>query len=352
MRPRLIPTGFVALLVWATVACGSGSGRARLAPDALPRATSTSTPSSSTTAPSTTSTIAPAPSTTRPLRSLPTGGPAGAVVTPSGVVMAVTATTSTGWRTMSPCDVIVDVASAKATPITGAHVVLDPGHGGKDEPGSVGPNDLTEARVNYDVALRAKAVLEAHGVTVAMTRMGDYRSTLASRAAIAKGLQADAFVSIHHNAAPDTVRATPGSEVFYQVATGGESTARSRRLAGLVYEEVVAALAPYATRWGADLDAGAKTRVNDEGTDYYGILRNAAGVPSVLAELSYLSTTTESALLATESFRQVEADAVARGIERFLRTDDPGSGFVTAYPRLTPAGGGGNAVGCTNPAFG
>jgi N-acetylmuramoyl-L-alanine amidase len=344
--PRLVAvTGFV--VAGALVAaCSGGSGRALLEPST---STSTSTSTSATTELATTTIPTP---TTRPLRALPAQGPARAVITRTGVVMAVTETTATGFRVMSPCDAIVDVAKSVVTPIAGAHVVLDPGHGGKDEPGSVGPNDLIEARVNYDVSSRVKAALEAHGVVVVMTRMGDYRSTLATRAAIAKSLGVDAFVSIHHNAAPDTTRSTPGTEVFSQVSTGSASTAESARLAGLIYEEVVAAIAPSLNQWGADFDAGVKTRVNDEGTDYYGILRNAAGVPSALAELSYLSTKDESALLATEAFRQIEADAVARGIERFLRTNDPGSGFTTAYPRLTPAGGGGNAVGCVNPAFG
>jgi len=49
--------------------------------------------------------------------------------------------------------------------------------------------------------------------------------------------------------------------------------------------------------------------------------------------------------------QQVEGEAVAKGIIRYLTTKDPGSGFVEPYPRDTPAGGGGGASACTDPAL-
>lgn len=86
-------------------------------------------------------------------------------------------------------------------PVVGAHVVLDPGHGG-DEPGAVGPTGLTEKELNLDIALRVRDLLEAQGATVVLTRDRDVRITLATRATIARTMSPIAFLSIHHNAAP------------------------------------------------------------------------------------------------------------------------------------------------------
>jgi hypothetical protein len=46
--------------------------------------------------------------------------------------------------------------------------------------------------------------------------------------------------------------------------------------------------------------------------------------------------------------QQVEGRAVAQALLRFLRTQDPGSGYVTPLPRLSSDNGGG-AEGCVDP---
>ena len=235
----------------------------------------------------------------------------------------------------------------RGTALDGATIVIDPGHGGP-EPGSVGPSGLTEKVVNLAVAGFAKRALEAGGAKVVLTRPGDYRITLEARAKIVRALAPKAFVSIHHNAEPDGPRDGPGTETYYQ--TNGSSTTESKRLAGLVYEEVVKALSQYqGVTWVADTDAGAKYRKGSTGDDYYGIIRKTQGTPSALAELAFLSNPPEEALLMRDDVRQAEGEAVARGITRFVNTKDPGSGFVEPYPRTEPAGGGGGTVNCTDP---
>jgi N-acetylmuramoyl-L-alanine amidase len=151
-------------------------------------------------------------------------------------------------------------------------------------------------------------------------------------------------VSIHHNAEPDGPRDGPGTETYYQIASP-----ESKRLAGLIYEEAVRALSAYQVPWVADLDAGAKYRLNDQGGDYYAMLRRPAPVVSVLAELAFVSNPPEAELISRPDVQQAEGQAVARGIVRYLTTDDPGSGYVTPYPRTEPAGGGGGPGGCTDP---
>ena len=237
-------------------------------------------------------------------------------------------------------------ATVRGTPITGAHVVLDPGHGG-EEPGAVGPAGTLEKAVNLAIAQETKRQLEALGATVVLTRTGDYRITLLSRGAIATGLQPLVFVSIHHNAEPDEERGTPGAETYFQIASP-----ESKRAAGLVYEELYAAFDDYDIQWVADRDAGAKYRPASDGSDYYGILRRSAGVPAVLSEAAFISNPAEEALLADPAFQRVEAAALTRAIVRFATTDDPGTGYVTPYPRTQPAGPGGGSEGCEDPPLG
>ncbi len=190
----------------------------------------------------------------------------------------------------------------------------------------------------------ARAALEEAGVRTVLTRTADYRITLATRADIVKALQPRAFVSVHHNAEPDGAFPKPGSETYYQVASG-----ESKRLAGLLYEEAVKTLSAYNVAWVADTDAGAKYRRNTNGDDYYGILRRTQGVPSSLAELAFVSNPPEAELLTRADVRQAEGQGVARAILRFLNTRDPGSGFTEPYPRESPAGGGGGASNCQDP---
>lgn len=81
-----------------------------------------------------------------------------------------------------------------------------------------------------------------------------------TRAEIGVRLDPLAFVSIHHNAEPDGPWPGPGSETYYQV-----DSPESRRLAGLLWEELVAAFESFAADWVADSDAGAKYRLSESG---------------------------------------------------------------------------------------
>ena len=127
------------------------------------------------------------------------------------------------------------------------------------------------------------------------------------------------------------------------------ASADSKRLAGLLYEEIVKALSQYQVAWVADRDAGAKYRTGSSGDDYYGVLRKSHGVVGVLGELAYITDPPEEALLARADVQAVEGQAVATAILRYLTTKDPGSGYTIPYPRTEPAGGGGGKAGCIDP---
>ncbi len=322
----------VLAVAWVSVA-GCSSDKAGSASSLTRTSSSTSSSTSSTTAVPTTVAI-----------SLGPDPKAKALVTPSGITVPVISVSSAGYRVRTPCGREGDVAKGK--PLTQATVVLDPGHGGI-ETGSVGANGLVERDLNLEVARRLAELLDKAGISSVLTRSSDYRITIATRTEIATTLAPKAFLSIHHNGGSDGPSEKPGTETFFQIASP-----ESKRLAGLVYEELFKEFSKYkGVAWEADSDAGAKYRPNDSGGDYYGILRRSAGVPTVLSEALFLSNAPEAELLAKPETQLGEAQALERAIKRFLKTDDPGSGFIEPYPRTEPAGPGGGPDNCIDPAL-
>jgi N-acetylmuramoyl-L-alanine amidase len=227
--------------------------------------------------------------------------------------------------------------------VSEAVIVLDAGHGARDW-GGVGPSGLAEKAVNLDIADRVRQLMESSrdidwssgsvsaGNTiprfrdVILTRDvigpddGDFEAGLGFRATLATAARADAFVSIHNNTVPRIDTDIPGSEVYYSTAV-----ADSERLAGIIYEELLLSFADFEADWKGGELLGARARLDpDSGDDYYGLLRRAT-VPSVIVEGVYISEPDEEALLASGEFRQAYAEAVYRGIVRFLTTTDPGA---------------------------
>ncbi len=271
----------------------------------------------------------------------------GAAATPTGVVVPVVGSNTLGWVVGTPCGRTVTVGTVRA--LTGT-VVLDAGHGGK-ETGAIGPGGSRESDFNTAVVASTRRALEAAGVGVVPTRTGDYRIAIASRAAIVAAVKPKAVVSIHHNASSSDLQDEPGTEIFHQAV--GASAAESRRLAGLLYEEVTATLARYdASEWAATPWAGVKPRRNAQGDDYYGILRRTQGTPAALLEVGFISHSPEELLYARPAVQQAVGEAVARGVVRFLTTSHPGSGFVVP-PRLADDNrSGGGTENCQDPPLG
>jgi N-acetylmuramoyl-L-alanine amidase len=309
-------------------ACGGGAAKQAV--------TTTST------APTTTTTIAPTTTTTVPLPAMRSAA-ANVLATPKGFILPVEGGHPGAWSVMTPCARTAIVHGG--TTIGAATVVLDPGHGGAGETGAVGPGGTVERDLNLEISQKLKATLERAGATVVLTRTGNYRLPLSVRAEIAQRLKPAVFVSVHHNGGNDEVRATPGTEVYFQIASP-----QSKRLAGLIYEEELAFFETLPLKaWYSDRDAGAKYRPGQNGGDYYGILRLTNGITAVLSEAAFLSDPAEESLLNQPAVQQGEADAITRGIRRFMLSNDRGSGFVTPYPRTEPAGGGGGTESCVDP---
>ena len=241
----------------------------------------------------------------------------------------------------TPCENVANVRNVTA--VGPVDILIDPGHGGVEN-GAEG-HGIPEKTINLAVAKVLVDDLNRAGIKALLTRTGDYRVTLSERANIAHALNPKALVSVHHNGDSDGPRDGPGTEVFFQHAS-----ADSRRLAGLIYEEVVKVFSHYqGIAWQADRDAGVKPRLNTSGGDYYAMLRQPAPVTSVIVESLFLSNPPEADLVARPVVQAAEAGAISRGVVRYLTTGDPGSGFVEPYTRTQPAGGGGGSTGCADP---
>ena len=122
----------------------------------------------------------------------------------------------------------------------------------------------------------------------------------------------------------------PGSETYYQ-----QRSANSKRLSGLIYEELAKSFQRFKILWGRDPFAGAKYRIGSKGHDYYSVLRRTL-VPAVIVEGMFITHAPEEALLRRADVREVYAEAVARGVTRYFNTKDTGSGFKDPYAKPTP----------------
>ena len=177
------------------------------------------------------------------------------------------------------------VSAALAAPT----IVIDAGHGGHDRGGMPGQR-IAEKGYALDVAQRLDRVLRERGLRTAMTRRGDYFVELSTRTAIANRQTRAVFVSIHFNGASN--RDASGIETYYY--KGRESAA----LASAIHRKVLSA-----------------TRAEDRrvrSRPLY-VLRNTK-FPAVLCELGFLTNSSESRRIASSSYRQRLAEAVASAI--------------------------------------
>ena len=208
-------------------------------------------------------------------------------------------------------------------------IVIDPGHGGQDT-GTIGPGGVCEKDVTLDVARRLRASLRAElpGVEILLTRDGDRFVPLEERTAIANARGADLFISIHANASqsqaasgvetyvldPNAPRpeaadaAKPASQAYATVSVGSQ-LAESRALASLVQGSLV-----------RGISAKSQRAVKDRGIKHapFAVLRGPR-MPSVLAEVSFVSNPDDENRLRQPAFRQRIAASLAAGIRTYVR---------------------------------
>lgn len=247
-------------------------------------------------------------------------GVVGAVRADDGTARAITGTDGEVWFVVGACTERSAEPAVTAVLIGPQHVVLDPGAGGEDR--GVEVEGLVEAELNLDIAERTADLLRADGVVVTLTREGDADLSTAARGAVAPATGAQALVSIHHGEPGSASTTTARPEVFHQI-----DDEQSRRLGGLLHEELALAFGQFDQEWAALVEPGVKPLLNQRGDDFFGVLQRSAGTPSVHVEVAALGPS-ERSLLSTEQGRAAEAQALAEGLVRFLVTADQGSGFV------------------------
>jgi N-acetylmuramoyl-L-alanine amidase len=222
-------------------------------------------------------------------------------------------------------------------------VVIDPGHGGID-PGNSGY--VTEKIVTLDVSLKVRALLQARGVNVVMTRTTDtsWQKACGKRCDLDKradmgSTDRNAFVSIHVNGASSpSARGietwlfgqAPDEETLRQAEreNGGGSigkaiTAEARSIARDLLNDQLAQLnASFARQLASYVQSEMirQTGAINRGVKSapFWVIRKPR-IPAILIELGFAGNPSEGAALATQSYRQRLALAIAGGISKFLR---------------------------------
>ncbi len=215
-------------------------------------------------------------------------------------------------------------------------IVIDPGHGGHDT-GTIGPNGLEEKDLVLEVGRRLGKLLETRlGAEVVYTRRDDTFIPLETRTAIANQQRADLFISIHANSSRDPD--ARGVETYYLNFTSSpdalevaarenavseksiyelqdlvkkialkEKIEESREFAGDVQESLHTGLA---AKSPAIRNRGVKKAPF--------IVLIGANMPSILAEISFVSNPTDEHRLETAEYRQRIAESLYRGIAKYV----------------------------------
>ncbi len=224
--------------------------------------------------------------------------------------------------------------TSSAFPLAVRRVVLDAGHGGAD-PGATS-TDLREKEITLDIGLRLRALLEASGFDVVVTRDADRTIALRDRALLANESKSDIFVSIHVNALARHTESR-GIETYYLGATSDPSltelAARENRVSGYSVSDLRKLLEDvYAdARRGESQELAAAVQKNlygslrgeDAGLENWGVKRApfvvlvATDMPAILAEVGCLSNEKESAMLRRPEYRQKIAAALFEGIRAY-----------------------------------
>jgi len=215
-----------------------------------------------------------------------------------------------------------------------SRVVIDPGHGGRDPGARV--RGLNEAELALDIAIRLERLLNKEpGVEVVLTRHTNTYVALEERTAIANRSEADLFLSIHVNATNDTT--VRGFETYFlnfapdpeAEAVAARENAGSVRTMGNLSDIVEAIALNNKIDESRDFAAMIQTSMQNRLRRADHTVRNlgvkqapfmvliGATMPSVLAEVSFLSNRDEAALLRTQTYRQQVAEALLAGVMRY-----------------------------------
>jgi N-acetylmuramoyl-L-alanine amidase len=248
---------------------------------------------------------------------------------PQSPVIAVTAakSDSTGDRSL------VRVFGLKL-----GRVVIDAGHGGHDS-GTVGPNGLMEKDLVLDVALRLGALITKQlGAEVVYTRSSDIFIPLEERTKIANDHKADLFISVHANSSAEP--AATGVETYYfnlnsdkvgldlatreNAAAGSSISDLNDLLHRAVLQTKLEESREFAQKVQASLianEAKGNVKVRDRGVRQAPfVVLIGATMPSILAEIGFVSNPHDERLLRRNDTRQHIAEALMKGVMQYANS--------------------------------
>ncbi len=182
----------------------------------------------------------------------------------------------------------------KDKPLANKVIVIDPGHGGQENPGVIGEGGLEEKDLMLDIAKRLKRNLIELGSAVDVTREDDRYTSLKKRANISNKLRPDFFISLHMNSFGNS--SISGTEIYhYRGDKEGEI------VANCIIKKISSNLDM--------INRGVKT------TDFY--LLKEVRTSSIHIELAYLTNPSEEERFKDENFREGVAKAISEGIVEY-----------------------------------
>jgi N-acetylmuramoyl-L-alanine amidase len=214
-------------------------------------------------------------------------------------------------------------------------IVIDAGHGGWDL-GTVGKEGLLEKNLVLDVAQSLGTLLESRlGCEVIFTRKDDNYVPLEQRAEIANRAQADLFISVHANYS--NLASARGVETYYSSffsppeareieyrENATATTVTQAKLSGRALKEKVdesRKLAASVQRALYGTLASQSTGIRNRGVrEASFVVLTGTEMPSILAEISFVSSPADEARLRSAAYREQIAEALFKGIEKFAAT--------------------------------
>lgn len=230
------------------------------------------------------------------------------------------------------CSCLAAGGASGAEPLSGVTVAIDPGHNGGNfrAPGVINKQvdaggfrkacdttgtatadgRLRETAFNFDVARRLRALLRDQGATVVLSRKDDkgVGPCITERAAFGNRAKADVAISIHADGAGASSRGFHVTSVAPRRARSRAVVTRSRRLARIVRDQLVAA--------GLRTSNYIGRRGLIERSDLGGL--NLSTVPKVLLEAGNMKNAGDARNLKSATFRQKLARALSRSVAGFV----------------------------------
>jgi N-acetylmuramoyl-L-alanine amidase len=214
-------------------------------------------------------------------------------------------------------------------------IVIDAGHGGHDS-GTIGVDGIEEKDVVLDVALRlGKLLHDRLGAEIVYTRSDDTFIPLETRTAIANKAQADLFISIHANSSPE--ESARGVETYYLNFTSDPTALDVAARENAVSDQSIHQLSDLVKKIALKdkIEESREFAADVEGSLYTGLAKGnlglkdrgvkkapfvvliGANMPSILAEISFVTNSKDAEELARPEYRQRVAESLYKGVARY-----------------------------------